>query len=101
MTKATNKGLQVTVDPEISRELAYMLKLQQTCGAAVRYRMSTALSITFWQASLMVADIRVHGSAEYWYSWDWSLMATNIRYTGLTMASKPTKDRISVLAIMR
>ncbi|MGP0837863.1 hypothetical protein [Serratia sp. CY85251] len=38
MTKTTNEGLQVTVDPEIARELAYMLKLQQTCGAAVRYK---------------------------------------------------------------
>ncbi|MDD9640736.1 hypothetical protein MXM81_17680 [Serratia plymuthica] len=36
MTKTTNKGLQVTVDPEIAGELAYMLKLQQTCGAAVQ-----------------------------------------------------------------
>ncbi|HID9281273.1 TPA: hypothetical protein ACXIZC_003870 [Serratia marcescens] len=36
MTKATNKGLQITVDPEIASELAYMLKLQQTCGAAVQ-----------------------------------------------------------------
>lgn len=31
MTKTTNKGLQVTVDPEIAGELAYMLKLQHTC----------------------------------------------------------------------
>ncbi|HGE8289311.1 hypothetical protein PTT73_17565 [Serratia ureilytica] len=36
MTKATNKGLQITVDPEIASELVYMLKLQQTCGAAVQ-----------------------------------------------------------------
>lgn len=36
MTKTTNKGVQVTVDPEIAGELAYMLKLQQTCGAAVQ-----------------------------------------------------------------
>lgn len=36
MTKITNKGLQVTVDPEIAGELAYMLKLQQTCGAVVQ-----------------------------------------------------------------
>ncbi|EEH8383136.1 hypothetical protein G3164_005067 [Salmonella enterica subsp. enterica serovar Montevideo] len=36
MTKTTNKGLQVTVDPEIASEMAYMLKLQQTCGAAVQ-----------------------------------------------------------------
>lgn len=36
MTKATNKGLQITVDPEIASELAYMLKLQQSCGAAVQ-----------------------------------------------------------------
>ncbi|HGM5420050.1 TPA: hypothetical protein ACKP1J_004477 [Serratia liquefaciens] len=36
MTKASNKGLQITVDPEIASELAYMLKLQQTCGGAVQ-----------------------------------------------------------------
>ncbi|MFK3765659.1 hypothetical protein [Serratia ureilytica] len=101
MTKATNKGLQITVDPEIARELAYMLKLQQTCGAAVQLENVEGLIHTFWRVSPMVADVRARGSAEYWYSWDWSLMATNIRYTGLTMASKPTKDMISVLAIMR
>ncbi|HGL5836597.1 TPA: hypothetical protein ACKP06_003369 [Serratia marcescens] len=28
MTKTTNKGLQITVDPEIASELAYMLKFQ-------------------------------------------------------------------------
>ena len=37
MTKTTNKGLQVAVNPEIARELAYMLKLQQTCGTAVQF----------------------------------------------------------------
>ncbi|MBH3156836.1 hypothetical protein I5P92_13790 [Serratia ureilytica] len=37
MTKTTNKGLQVAVNPEIARELAYMLKLQQTCDAAVQF----------------------------------------------------------------
>ncbi len=26
MTKTTNKGLQITVDPEIASELVYMLK---------------------------------------------------------------------------
>ncbi|XUU47385.1 hypothetical protein ACRA7N_21775 [Serratia nematodiphila] len=36
MTKATNKGLQITVDPEIASELAYTRKLQQTCGDAVQ-----------------------------------------------------------------
>ncbi|RUT64490.1 hypothetical protein CKG00_15000 (plasmid) [Morganella morganii] len=36
MTKTNNKGLQVTVDPEIASELTYMLKLQQTCGVAVQ-----------------------------------------------------------------
>ncbi|WP_233070543.1 hypothetical protein [Serratia ureilytica] len=98
MTKATNKGLQITVDPEIASKLAFVLKLQQTCGAAVQLENVEGL---FWRVSPMVADVRARGSAEYWYSWDWSLMATNIRYTGLTMASKSTKDRISVLAIMR
>lgn len=48
----------------------------------------------------MVADVRARGSADYWYSWDWSLMATNTRFTGLTTASKVTKGSIIVLTIM-
>ncbi len=37
MIKTTNTGLQIIVNPEITSELAYMLKLQQTCGAAVQF----------------------------------------------------------------
>jgi hypothetical protein len=93
MTKTTNKGLQVTVDPEIAGELAYMLKLQQTCGAPVQLENVEGLIHTFWPVLPMVADVRARGSADYWYRWDWSLMATNTRSTGLTMASKATKGR--------